>query len=73
MTFYTKYGDVFVLLCGIVVLATLIAAMWQWREKKEEGDDLQSVQLLEINGRGGGGGYLCAYKASTSLGFRENE
>ena len=36
MTFYTKYGDVFILFCAIFVIAVLIYAMWQWREKKEQ-------------------------------------
>lgn len=45
MTFYTKYGDIFILLCAIIVITSLINAMWQWREKKEQEMDAKSQSL----------------------------
>ena len=34
LTFYTKYGDIFILLCGLVVVSAAIHSLWIWREKK---------------------------------------
>lgn len=36
LTFYTKYGDVFVLFCGLLVIFAIMHAIWEWRKEKEQ-------------------------------------
>lgn len=36
ITFYTEYGDVFILFCSITVLLALLQAIWEWRQRKEK-------------------------------------
>lgn len=36
LTFYTRYGDVFILFCGIICLFAALYVLWTWREKKEK-------------------------------------
>lgn len=34
-TFYTRFGDVFIALCGLLVLWAASTALWSWRREKE--------------------------------------
>jgi apolipoprotein N-acyltransferase len=36
LTFYTKFGDVFLLFCGVITIFAILNAMWSWREKKDK-------------------------------------
>lgn len=36
LTFYTRYGDVFVLACVLVVVFSSLHSLWKWRRKKEK-------------------------------------
>ena len=36
LTFYTKYGNVFVTFCGTVCIIWLFWMLWQWKEKKDQ-------------------------------------
>jgi len=33
MTFFTRYGNVFILFCAVVFGFAMLAAMWQWRQQ----------------------------------------
>jgi hypothetical protein len=35
MTFYTRFGNVFILVCWAVFGAAVILSIWTWREKKQ--------------------------------------
>ena len=36
LTFYTKYGNVFILLCGIISFLIFLWCLWNWKDKKSE-------------------------------------
>ncbi|MFA6293637.1 MAG: hypothetical protein WC637_17755, partial [Victivallales bacterium] len=35
LTFYSRYGNVFIYFCGMICLFAGIYVLWCWREKKE--------------------------------------
>jgi apolipoprotein N-acyltransferase len=36
LTFYTIYGDVFILVCGMIALIIFLWCLWCWKDKKNE-------------------------------------
>ena len=36
LTFYTKYGDIFILLCSIIFCIIISIAFWNWRSEQEK-------------------------------------
>ncbi len=36
MTFYTKYGNIFIYACLFVFVLSLIVCIWQWKDKKQQ-------------------------------------
>ena len=33
LTFYTRFGDLFILFCGMIFGAAMLTALWQWRQR----------------------------------------